>query len=79
MITGSDSDESFSSGDSEDDDYDSDESARKTPGGSRTPKTPSGGSRSATPKTPSGGKTPSSIKRSRRQQEDAMDMVRPGS
>ncbi|XP_063401103.1 origin recognition complex subunit 2-like [Mytilus trossulus] len=71
----SDSEESFSSGDSEDD-LDSDENS--TPSGrnkSLTSRTPSGGSKPSTPKTPSGGsKTPSSIKRNHRQHEDTVDV-----
>ncbi|CAG2191397.1 ORC2 [Mytilus edulis] len=71
----SDSEESFSSGDSEDE-LDSDENS--TPSGrnkSITSRTPSGGSKPSTPKTPSGGsKTPSSIKRNRRQHEDTVDV-----
>ena len=76
---GSESEESLSSGDSDDDedDEESDDSSNKTPGRSKsfTSRTPSGGSKSGTPKTPSGVKTPSSTKRNRKQQEDAVDMV----
>ena len=79
FFVGSDSEESLSSGDSDDDEEDeeSDDSSNKTPGRSKsfTSRTPSGGSKSGTPKTPSGVKTPSSTKRNRKQQEDAVDMV----
>lgn len=76
ISTVSDSEESFSSGDSEDE-LDSDENS--TPSGrnkSITSRTPSGGSKPSTPKTPSdGSKTSSSIKRNRRQHEDTVDVV----